>query len=366
MAADDIHYTPLLSPSVENSFDMRTSAPPDIAMPGSYFSPIPSPIIDARSGPSSASSSNRPSPSSAPKRGGSAKTTPVLAPSNVKGGRIVKNSPVIKAKRRSIAQSLGVVGSTTAITGDDAVSPETLSDIMIPPNMPPPQQPPISTVTRKESISSNSSVTSIVEPSTPVTPAILMNLPANRVNPVANTEDRLQNAIRTTVNLTSRPARRASSAASSPLSTPIMPKPPIQRWGSRSSSVSASPVLKPKVYSPAMSPQTHPNMAADLSALLASKSNYQTIIEGTHNQLGLSYPEHLSAGLASKKTSHKLAEQGRRNRINSALSELAGLISPDAPPNSKADTVESAILYIKDLQTELAETKEELATLKQK
>lgn len=117
-------------------------------------------------------------------------------------------------------------------------------------------------------------------------------------------------------------------------------------------------------------------MNPEASALLL-KSNYQNIVEGTHKQLGLSYPAELSTNLTSKRTSHKIAEQGRRNRINNALAEIAALlpqnsgnrsdgsssaaVSAAAAQASKASTVESAIEYIKELQRELSETKEKLA-----
>lgn len=129
--------------------------------------------------------------------------------------------------------------------------------------------------------------------------------------------------------------------------------------------------------------------------LLASKSNYQNILEGTHLP-GVSYPETLSTNLTSKRTSHKLAEQGRRNRINTALQEIASLLPPATPnlngnaakspsangkeepaakpgdailngtaaqqSNSKASTVEQAIEYIKSLQGELRDVKGRLET----
>ena len=129
--------------------------------------------------------------------------------------------------------------------------------------------------------------------------------------------------------------------------------------------------------------------------LLASKSNYQNILEGTHLP-GVSYPEALSTNLTSKRTSHKIAEQGRRNRINTALQEIASLLpastapsggsnvsqSKEADPsnkttistniittgtaaqqsNSKASTVEMAIEYIKSLQSELKDVKKKLET----
>ncbi|KAI9803702.1 MAG: hypothetical protein M1833_000614 [Piccolia ochrophora] len=146
------------------------------------------------------------------------------------------------------------------------------------------------------------------------------------------------------------------------------------------SSVQASPALKPKI-SPSIKPllpEGAPASAESSALLLASKSNYQNLLEG--NRLpGVTYPESLSTNLTSKRTSHKLAEQGRRNRINNALQDMAGLLPPDwggssstpkadkgetaaqAQASSKASTVELAIDYIKSLQAELAETKGRLA-----
>lgn len=126
---------------------------------------------------------------------------------------------------------------------------------------------------------------------------------------------------------------------------------------------------------------------------LASKSNYQHILDGTLPS-GVSYPETLAENLSSKRTNHKLAEQGRRNRINSALKEIETLIpaefvqarlakeaaatqarqSKDSASNqsrhtkeaasnpiSKASAVEMAIDYIKDLQQTLQATTSKLA-----
>ena len=122
--------------------------------------------------------------------------------------------------------------------------------------------------------------------------------------------------------------------------------------------------------------------------LLASKSNYQNILEGTHLP-GVSYPETLSTNLTSKRTSHKIAEQGRRNRINTALQEIASLLPPQTPPigtqnanggqvglmmtgsaaqqsNSKASTVELAIEYIKTLQGQLKSSEDKVKDLEEK
>lgn len=127
-------------------------------------------------------------------------------------------------------------------------------------------------------------------------------------------------------------------------------------------------------------------MSNETSALyLASKSNYQHILDGTLLP-GVSYPETLAENLTSKRTNHKLAEQGRRNRINNALKEIEALVpqefinirlakeaSPRTPTIekekdknanqtiSKAGAVEMAIDYIKALKQELEETKGKLA-----
>lgn len=133
--------------------------------------------------------------------------------------------------------------------------------------------------------------------------------------------------------------------------------------------------------------------AESSALLLASKSNYQNILEGTHLP-GVSYPEALSTNLTSKRTSHKIAEQGRRNRINTALQEIASLLplqpmndsNHHAPKegqeggvgsmmmtgtaaqqsNSKASTVEMAIEYIKILQGELKDVKGKLTEAEKK
>lgn len=115
-------------------------------------------------------------------------------------------------------------------------------------------------------------------------------------------------------------------------------------------------------------------------------------MEGNHLP-GISYPDSLSTGLTSKRTSHKVAEQGRRNRINDALKEMQALIpassgaraeelmtngggdddSQEAKEkdrdaavksnSSKAATVESANRYIRVLKDSDAAQKATIAEL---
>ncbi|KAJ9643382.1 hypothetical protein H2199_004061 [Coniosporium tulheliwenetii] len=156
-----------------------------------------------------------------------------------------------------------------------------------------------------------------------------------------------------------------------------------------------SPALRPKI-SPVIKPllpdgghpthPTHPTLSPDAHALLlASRSNYQNLIEGTAVP-GVSYPETLATDLTAKRTSHKLAEQeggiglmSRWRRWRSCCRALRfrfrrprrargvgkrgeGAVSCKSPDGgagregkegaSKAATVEKAIEYIRTLQRE--------------
>lgn len=196
------------------------------------------------------------------------------------------------------------------------------------------------------------------------------------------------------VNIQPTPNPKLGPASITPRLTPkLQPQP--SSTSSRKRSIPASPALAPKI-SPSIKPllsnaslllDPSSSLHTAASLLLASKSNYQNIVEGNSSSLGLSYPEELSTGLTSKRTSHKIAEQGRRNRINTALQEMASLLpsvhgsvsedkSDEADEEgpvekkgkhgggnqntSKAVTVERAIEYIRALKQELEETKHKL------
>ncbi|GJN77948.1 phosphorus acquisition-controlling protein [Purpureocillium lilacinum] len=191
------------------------------------------------------------------------------------------------------------------------------------------------------------------------------------------------------------PGIRASGTASASASPQLRPgssgpaarkTPQLASRNSRkrsTGSVHASPALLPRI-SPNIKPLLPgtPGLSAEdtASRLLMSKSNYQNILEG-NTVPGVSYPSELSTNLTSKRTSHKIAEQGRRNRINSALQVMAGLL-PDQPviegteeadkkdakgssmANSKASVVENAIVHMKTLQQENVDLKQQLEQLK--
>lgn len=170
-----------------------------------------------------------------------------------------------------------------------------------------------------------------------------------------------------------------------------------KKRGSMSSNVQLSPAIRPKI---SISPNIQPLLPGggqgalndqERTTFLASRSNYQNLIEGT-NIPGVSYPSDLPTQLTSKRTSHKIAEQGRRQRINIALQKMQQLLPKSLPGekkgendeedddddedeggkrkgsgigggkgggNSKAATVESAIVYIEQLQLQKKQWDEE-------
>ncbi len=325
-------------------------------------------------------------------------------------------------------------------SGQDSVSPEPLSEPLMPPPALPParKSPAITPHTRQQQNSSE-----------PATPAMLMRIQRsphvravsdhNRTPtqpPVAeNHDDVMEDVVlpeaatpsaqlfrpqmsRIDTTSTASPSisangttqseshqagiseRNSASVAPSPRSI-AMPSPsgpvarksetpklgPVNRKRQSLSSAHPSPSLRPKI-----SPNIQPLVSGDTpSTLLAGlKSNYQQIIDGTLLP-GVSYPENLAENLSSKRTNHKLAEQGRRNRINNALKEIETLIpaayvqikqskeaaalngKPDKEkekagnqPISKASTVEMAIDYIKSLKAELDVTRTKLAAAEAK
>lgn len=408
-------FTPLLSPAV-TPFD---TVNPGI-MPTSDFT-MPVPYFDVASSPSLAAHNDIPlrkDDMKGARRNTRSGTTPVMGPTLTQrqsSSRVAKMSPLIRPSRRSSTKvALSATASPVISTNRSLNSscPEsTLSDAALPPPQTKPTRPQEISILPK-------SKRPTAQDSSAATPASLMNLPESKeVEAVdaSEAELHLKNAVRVTKNIAQQAsARRPSkgSGLSSPSLSPGKSRPPllISRarsqtnlmlspkttvpigsssavlkpkiaiapassassspvWRQRPTPIAASPSLNPRM-SPFISPKDpvpHPrsnsvgNPSTDLSALLASKSNYQNIVEGNHNQLGLSYPEDMSAGLTSKRTSHKLAEQGRRNRINSALTDLGKVLSPEFQAGSKASIVEMAIQYITSLQTELSEAKKRLS-----
>ncbi|KAL4915590.1 helix-loop-helix DNA-binding domain-containing protein [Aspergillus aurantiobrunneus] len=480
MMEEQALYTPLVSPAMtplESRFRQ-----PEYTIPGEYFSPLSSPAIEAQnntangfpihSGPLTefvhSPVDNGFHLSSAPSSPGLARKQrrrPSNASKSFSSRAKKQQSPSVRPLTRTKSRLKDEIMTTLAegqvnptshpqngsgphhgsaeSSGQDSVSPEPLSEpLMPPPALPPPRKSPaIAPHTRRQQNSSE-----------PATPAMLMRIqrsPHTRSAsdhnltptqpPVTESHDdvmedvvlpeaatpsaqlfrpqvaRIETAMSTGTSSPSISAsaathseprqvgiseRNSTSVAPSPRSV-AMPSPsgpvprksetpklgPVSRKRQSLSSSHPSPSLRPKI-----SPNIQPLVPGDTSSacLAGLKSNYQQILEGTLLP-GVSYPETLAENLSSKRTNHKLAEQGRRNRINNALKEIETLIpaayvqlkqSKEAAifngkaekekekagnqPISKASTVEMAIDYIKSLQAELGATKTKLAAVEAK
>lgn len=349
----------------------------------------------------------------------------------------VMNAQVLNELAESAAESAehppkpkSVSATSTEESENASVSPEALSE-MPPPPLPPPRSARQSPYIQPQTNGSTGPLTlpgALAGKPSPATPASLFRISpksksADASHPEQSGSEHIESfELPESVNFskpdlplldTQQPQQppaeveTAKTATFQPLPSPVLPKP----IHSASASATQSPQLTPKSstpnprktpliaprgakkrasissISPALRPKISPNikpllpgtpgMSAEDSAsrLLTSKSNYQNILEG-NTVPGVSYPSELSTNLTSKRTSHKIAEQGRRNRINSALLEIATLLPKSAmkelsegdgeggngdkkdgkqanTPNSKASTVELAIAYIKQLQEEV-------------
>ncbi|KAI0482290.1 helix-loop-helix DNA-binding domain-containing protein [Xylariaceae sp. FL0804] len=345
-------------------------------------------------------------------------------------------TPNMRAQRLGELASLpekssSIYALSTDESEDASVSPEALE--MPPPPLPLPRSARQSPVIPPESSGGPGPVhKSVVGKPSPATPATLLRFspgsttvgpsPAGQIN--QDVLDNLELPEPVSLSKPSKPQRispniqparplsagleKGGSASFQPIPSPTIPSNPQAASAGPSPQITPraatpnsrkTPVLAPKTgrkrasivgtSSPALLPRISPSIKPLLpgtpalasedtaSLLLASKSNYQRILEG-NTMPGVTYPSELSTNLTSKRTSHKIAEQGRRQRINSALEEIGALLPKDAlkdagegsgdscggdkkngnkssNPNSKASTVELAIDYIKQLQGALAD-----------
>ncbi|KAF5656922.1 phosphorus acquisition-controlling [Fusarium heterosporum] len=328
---------------------------------------------------------------------------------------------------------MSATSTETSAEENSSVSPEALLE------MPPPPIPNRRSTSKSPYIQAQSSSQQTPVPGpvdlhpAPATPASLMKLPASRTNkhaaenlgPVVSDHIESLELPESVSSKTMTPVISRSSVQSSsiepvfgkgsgfqPLPSPVFTKPsgpasasasPQLAPGSTGPSARRTPQLAPRAgrkrstgsvhVSPALLPRISPSIKPLLpgtpgmtpaesaaSQLLMSKSNYQNILEG-NKVPGVSYPSELSTNLTSKRTSHKIAEQGRRNRINSALQVMAGLLpggdkadlieesdkkdgKQANAQNSKASVVENAIVHMKSLEQENVNLKKEVEQLK--
>ncbi|KAJ2812463.1 hypothetical protein H4S07_001386 [Coemansia furcata] len=111
------------------------------------------------------------------------------------------------------------------------------------------------------------------------------------------------------------------------------------------SSQMATPNMGPMQHSGSVTPQMRPRptviaatsttnivgLEADVVTRLATKSNYQNIMEGNSEFLGLKYKSEFKSGLERRRTNHKQAEQKRRDSLKTCFQGLKNRL-PDLDP----------------------------------
>ncbi|ETS87607.1 hypothetical protein PFICI_01435 [Pestalotiopsis fici W106-1] len=434
------YFSPLTSPALHAQNEAHIAFGPSQGSTNTTNSPQEMDLENSGSAPSLPDSSKKPRRSNVSKtRKASIRQSPIVKAQRRKTASTpIMNAQILSELAESTAdraaKSTPASGTSTEDSENASVSPEALSD------MPPPPIPQPRSARQSPHIQAQQNVihpipSSLNGMASPATPATLFRISpkgksADATNPGQMASEHIENfelpesasfpkpqlpQLNTQASSSSPPEiETAKVSALQPLPSPIFPKPSarlapssgspqILPKGAGTPNPRKTPMLAPRgskkrgsvssvAVSPALLPRISPNIKPLLpgtpglsaedtaSRLLASKSNYQNIIEG-NKVPGVSYPSELSTNLTSKRTSHKIAEQGRRNRINSALQEIATLLpkkmvsdigndegdSPEAEklekkdgksantPNSKASTVEMAIIYIKQLQQEVAD-----------
>uniref|UniRef100_L2G3M0 Phosphorus acquisition-controlling protein n=1 Tax=Colletotrichum fructicola (strain Nara gc5) TaxID=1213859 RepID=L2G3M0_COLFN len=403
----DMAFTPLVSPAVtplDPHFQMEAGG---FTIPGAYFSPLTSPALHAQTNaqPAAMDLAKKVRKSNARvKAKSSVRQSPITKPQRKKAGPTPKMvSQALTEMQEVNEDGLDQMLPSTALPApmsseeseNASVSPENLSD-MPPPPLPQKASSKSPFIQPQPQPQPHPAIPAHIQgkPS-PATPASLMKLPSSSANNSAASNpqdlgpsDHIESfELPESVNFNSRPQPPRIDTA-----TPTHERKPEPRTGLHGSlgtqdapavgkgKQGISPSIKPLL------PGTPGGMSAEdtASRLLASKSNYQNILEG-NTVPGVTYPSELSTNLTSKRTSHKIAEQGRRNRINSALQEIATLLpqplkesgesdnadkkekdKAGGAPNSKASTVELAIEYIKQLKQEIAEANKRAEELEKK
>ncbi|CAG8509500.1 13803_t:CDS:2 [Ambispora leptoticha] len=110
----------------------------------------------------------------------------------------------------------------------------------------------------------------------------------------------------------------------------------------------ATQTRSPQALKPTISPNLKPKLpgalADEVAEQLAQKSNYQNILEGTAQSLGISYSSDLQSSLESRRTTHKAAEQKRRDSLKQSFDELKkvvpfkSMLSKSVTANSNNDS----------------------------
>ncbi|CUA77532.1 hypothetical protein RSOLAG22IIIB_02547 [Rhizoctonia solani] len=370
-------YRSLLSPAVTPNLVGSTSHPspfsqthhgtPDFLSPltSPAIQPSPNPFqpfgqgsISAIPSPAQKSFPSLPSPSVGPlrsKRPGTSdvdaarkRASPIVKPTPTKAGSTTKRTPRTRPRGDSIAQPraspLPSPHPSGAIepVGDvpnESPSPVDLSATFA---MPPPAVPiartspsqEVDTIMEQPESAEGTPAGSVNgSPSlAPVTPASLMNLGHNATQPtglkhgpeVSRSATRASRSEATdTSRGTTTPSKKDDKAKDANQATKTVPKGKVAIPKS-GTSVRQSPAILPMI-----SPAIKPGLTAEAIAHLSTKSNYQNTLEGRAAALGINPSSGGSSfGSDGRKTSHKAAEQKRRDSLKAGFDDLRLLLPP--------------------------------------
>ncbi|KAK9768856.1 hypothetical protein K7432_000190 [Basidiobolus ranarum] len=138
--------------------------------------------------------------------------------------------------------------------------------------------------------------------------------------------------------------------------------------------IPASPALSSTFKSPGLKPLISPNLksllpgggANDVAMKLASKSNYQNILEGNTASLGLKYSTDVHSGIELRRTSHKAAEQKRRDSLKQCFENLKNVIPEiDEKAPSKAYLLKKSYDHILRLEMQVKERDKYIVMLRE-
>ncbi|KAG0253756.1 hypothetical protein BG011_006189 [Mortierella polycephala] len=142
-------------------------------------------------------------------------------------------------------------------------------------------------------------------------------------------------------------------------------KPTLMPQHRGSQSMLVSPRLQPHLVSPSLKPWLPGVSTTEAMARLATKSNYQNILDGDHTALGLSYNTDLHSGIELRRTSHKAAEQKRRDSLKHCFDDLRQIIpNIQEKSPSKVFLLKKSFDYICNLKSESAKRDLELARIR--
>ncbi|KAH7345232.1 hypothetical protein B0J17DRAFT_638924 [Rhizoctonia solani] len=327
--------SPLTSPAIQpspnplQSFGQGTaSAIPSPAQKN--FPPLPSPSF----GPSRSKRSAASDVDAARKR-----ASPIVKPTSSKTVSTTKRTPRMRPRGDSIAQPRASPlpsphpSWTIEPVGDVPNSTPSPVDLSTTFSMPPPVVPIARTSPTGSADGTPPASVNGSPPPAPVTPASLMNLGHNATQPTGlrhGPEDS-QSAIRVSRSEVSNTSRSAST--------------PTKKDKAKDANQATKAVPKGKVAipNPAIKPGTLPTrfilpklkrayftgLTAEAIAHLSTKSNYQNTLEGRAAALGINPSSSSSSyGPDGRKTSHKAAEQKRRDSLKAGFDDLRLLLPP--------------------------------------